>query len=287
MLSMKIPSSRLALFSLALILAACSAPPTPPVASTEVANVALPAVQVAGGTDATAPEQGKPTPPGSAAGENPTPMPPTSPPSATPTSVPSPTATATPTATPEPVVVEGVTIAEAEVYAGPGDIFPWMGAYSTGITLTVLGSDDSTKWLAIEIPPQQTGWVAASDMELIDPPAELALAPTPAALPTTAPLIGSAIQLTLVKEYHAPTESFHGYQAAIAIVQTSLPKVPFTLEMINANGKVVFREKSMTDATGKISIYIPWRQAEGVYRVVVTTESGDHDEGSIEIKVIK
>jgi len=217
------------------------------------------------------------------ADDNPTPVPPTATASATPTLPPSPTPTTTPTATPEPVVIEGITLAEAEIYAGPSDIYPWMGTYTTGITLTVMGSDDSLSWLAVEIPPGQIGWVAEQDLQLDFPKTDLPLAPTPEALPTVAPLAGSTIQLTLVKHLYPASEYFHSVQAAIAVVQTNQPKTPFTLEMFNEKGKLMFREKNMTDAAGKQSIYIPWRQAEGKYRVVVTNAAGDYAEGWFEV----
>jgi len=268
---------------LALTLAACEAAPAAPGMSDAAAPSAN---QVSSEDGSTEPGQEETPAATQPADDNPTPVPPTATASATPTLPPSPTPTTTPTATPEPVVIEGITLAEAEIYAGPSDIYPWMGTYTAGITLTVMGSDDSLSWLAVEIPPGQIGWVAEQDLQLDFPKTDLPLAPTPEALPTVAPLAGSTIQLTLVKEYHPPSESFHGYQTAIAVVQTAQPKVPFTLEMISSKGKIVFREKSMTDAQGKMNIYLPWRQAEGIYRVVVTTESGDSDEASMEIKVI-
>ena len=95
--------------------------------------------------------------------------------------------------------------------------------------------------------------------------------------------MGSTIQLTLVKHLYPASEYFHSVQAAIAVVQTSQPKTPFTLEMFNEKGKLMFREKNMTDATGKQGIYIPWRQAEGKYRVVVTNVDGDYAEGWFEV----
>jgi len=265
---------------LALTLAACEAAPAAPGMSDAAAPSAN---QIASGSDSTEPGQNETPAATQPADDNPTPVPPTATASATPTLPPSPTPTTTPTATPEPVVIEGITLAEAEIYAGPSDIYPWMGTYTTGITLTVMGSDDSLSWLAVEIPPGQIGWVAEQDLQLDFPKTDLPLAPTPEALPTVAPLAGSTIQLTLVKHLYPASEYFHSVQAAIAVVQTNQPKTPFTLEMFNEKGKLMFREKNMTDAAGKQSIYIPWRQAEGKYRVVVTNAAGDYAEGWFEV----
>ena len=266
---------------LALTLAACDAAPATPTLPDSAA--APPANLVAGGSDSTEPGQDETPEATHAADDNPTPLPPTATASATPTTPPSPTPTDTPTATPEPVVIEGVTLSDAEVYAGPSNQYPWMATYSTGITLTVLGCDDSLSWLAVEIPPQQIGWVTETDLQLSFPMTELPLAPTPEALPTVAPLTGSTIQLTLVKQLFPATEYFHSYQSATAIVQTAQPKTPFTIEVFSEKGKLVFRERSMTDAAGKQTIYLPWRQAEGKYRVVATNEAGDYAEGWFEV----
>ena len=104
----------------------------------------------------------------------------TSTPTATPSPTPSPTPTATPTALPR------VSVAIANVRAGPGVNFPIVGRQLADTTLALTGKTAAGDWLAITTSANEPGWIAAelvtgavSALSVLTPP------PTPTTLPPT------------------------------------------------------------------------------------------------------
>ena len=118
-------------------------------------------------------------------------------PSATPTATPGATSTSTPTATPSPTptttpgtappTLPRVSVAIANVRAGPGANFPIVGKQLADTALALVGKTAAGDWLAITTSANQPGWIAAelvagaaSDLPVLTPP------PTPTPLPPTA-----------------------------------------------------------------------------------------------------
>jgi len=175
------------------------------------------------------------------------------------TLTPSPTAPEIPTITvttkPKDLLV--TKTGNTYLYNGPGTNYLLMAIYSPGSSLEVTGRNGEGDWLSILIPPEQTGWVAVSDIETSVDINELVLLAIP---PTPQPSITPAFNYSITvvpdtKKIHTESRIYiwKGHLVTISGLKPDEPVNCSTIQV--ATGKRMAQTSDNADKFGVAYIF--------------------------------
>jgi len=180
--------------------------------------------------------------------------------------------TDTPTETPTPQSVQAlIIVSSAKIRTGPGEVYPILITYNTGLVLNVLGRNSDSTWLHVDLTLGQTGWIAKNVVEISGQISSLQKIEAPPT-PTTIPLFPKVIAYIT------------SGGVLIAEVSNFNPDEKITVQLIYAATRAVFNTRTFrTDANGnkylhlleKISLNLKSQNfTGGIYTITIQGESG-------------
>ncbi len=201
--------------------------------------------------------------------------------------------TATPASTLVQAPVDAVLRSGAIVYPGPNPAYPPSAVFSTAITLTISGSDESGDWLVVNLSPYNQGWVAITDVLSVTQLVDLAILPTPANIATATAIVAAPIAVTAFEGSSKFLESSGNQSgiyrkvtlpAVIINVTSAYPGQTFHVEILDSNGRVVMKWSGKTDSDSKYQNAIRADLFKNdTYLIRVTTIEGISDQATLTI----
>lgn len=195
------------------------------------------------------------------------------------TSTPSQTATLLPS--PTPILIDVGLPSGTVVYPGPNVAYPPLAWFSSPVTLTVSGGDDSGEWLLVNLTPYNQGWVMKQEVVAPSGLAKLLVVPTPGPISTATSVPVAAISLNIYQGSatfmvsQAGGTSFEEMPlpALVIDVTTAQAGQSYKGQLLDDKGRLVEKWNARTDQLGYHQKAFQLKSIENGNYVVIVTDT--------------